>query len=222
MVALDEDEHIPSSSDSIRVYSMRVTSPERSPRKRSPERSPRKRPASSGADVPAVDLSAAATESVGGAAAERPVPQLLRDGAKQVAILRLIRGHDRKATLALFQLRDRRGNGTVRRRDMLRVLASPVLDLRFTKAERGLVADRYQLSETKRCVYEGLVDALHQNDPSKIAVKSKARQAAKERAHAEYIARSREASQATLALRTPFDHLPVSYTHLTLPTIYSV
>ena len=106
MVALDEDEHIPSSSDSIRVYSMRVTSPERSPRKRSPERSPRKRPASSGADVPAVDLSAATTESVG---AERPVPQLLRDGAKQVAILRLIRGHDRKATLALFQLRDRRG-----------------------------------------------------------------------------------------------------------------
>ena len=89
------------------------------------------------------------------------VPQLLRDGAKQAAILRLIRGHDRKATLALFQLRDRRGNGTVRRRDMLRVLASPVLDLRFTKAERGLVADRYQLSETKRCVYEGLVDALH-------------------------------------------------------------
>ena len=81
MVALDEDEHIPSSSDSIRVYSMRVTSPERSPRKRSPERSPRKRPASSGADVPAVDLSAAATESVG---AERPVPQLLRDGFAKV------------------------------------------------------------------------------------------------------------------------------------------
>ena len=157
-----EVERIPRSTDSMRVYALPV------PRIRSPHRTQEQLRAESAAiAAPNPYVPPAA-----GSDAERDqtaVDHLLAFGAKRIAIKRLITGHAEMNTRLTFEFRDKKFSGTVSRRDLIRCCRS--LDLGWSKEQLALIADRFQLADSNRCAYAGLISALHRNDPHKEATR---------------------------------------------------
>jgi hypothetical protein len=190
-------EPIPRSSDSMGLYALPV------PRMRSPHRSKEQLRAESAPPVLNPFLPTRVAGDAG--SSERAVDELLAHGAKMIAHKRLITGHAETNTQLTFEQRDKKLNGTVSRRDLMRCLRS--LALGWDKQQLGLIADRFQLAGSNRCVYEGLVSALHQNDPRKQAAKNAravARAEEQAAAAAAALARRRAEKQAQLdATRAP-------------------
>ena len=193
--AMVEVERIPRSTDSMRVYALPV------PRMRSPHRTQEQLRAESAAiAAPNPYVPPAAGSD---AERDRAVDQLLAFGARRIAVKRLITGHAETNTRLTFEFRDKKFSGTVSRRDLIRCCRS--LDLGWSKEQLALIADRFQLADSNRCAYAGLVGALHRNDPHKEATRrAQAAARASKRPTAESaIAQQRAEAQRLLDERAP-------------------
>ncbi len=201
---MGEVEHIPRSSDSMGVYALPV------PRMRSPHRTQEQLRAESAAIAapnPYVPPVLTGGDVASAEEGDRVIDHLLAFGAKRIAIKRLITGHAEMNTQLTFELRDKKLDGTISRRDLIRACRS--LDLGWNREQLAMIADHFQLAGSKRCTYAGLVGALHQNDPRREAKRraQAAAQAAKKAATATatvaVVVQQRAEAQRQLEERAP-------------------